>query len=280
MPAPRPHGPLRICPPESIDDYHRCVEIQARVWGFPPEDVVPVNQLVAAHHAGGVVLLAWVQEAAAGFVYGFPGLLEGRPYHHSHMLAVLPQFRRRGIGRALKLAQRQEVLAQGLDLVGWTFDPLEGQNAHLNLARLGGVVRRYRRNVYGETPSPLHGGLPTDRFFLEWEVASERVRRRLSGEDRPPGWEEIAQLPAVLEVEEGGGPRLHPPEGEAPDALRLEIPLGGVRGLVERDPGLARAWRLAVREAAEALFARGYAVVEIAPGPERWGYLFVREGGR
>jgi predicted GNAT superfamily acetyltransferase len=95
---------------------------------------------------------------------------------------VLPAWRNAGIGRRLKLRQREEALERGIELIEWTFDPLELKNAFFNLERLGAVVRRYAENQYGVTASPLHGGLPTDRCIAEWWIGSPRVRAVLAGE--------------------------------------------------------------------------------------------------
>jgi predicted GNAT superfamily acetyltransferase len=111
-----------------------------------------------------------------------PGYRDRRPYLHSHMLAVQPQYRNAGIGRRLKLAQRDDGIARGFDLMEWTFDPLEIRNAHLNIARLGAIVRRYQPDFYGPSTSPLQGGLPTDRLYAEWWLRSSRVAAILHGE--------------------------------------------------------------------------------------------------
>jgi predicted GNAT superfamily acetyltransferase len=116
---------------------------------------------------------------------GLPGFRNGHPYLHSHMLAVLPEYRNAGLGRRLKLAQRDDALARGFDLMEWTYDPLEIKNAHLNIARLGAISRRYKPDFYGPSSSPLQGGLPTDRLYAEWWLNSPRVTRVLGGEEEP-----------------------------------------------------------------------------------------------
>ena len=118
-----------------------------------------------------------------GFCFAIPGIKPGgRSYLHSHMLGVLPAYRNAGIGRMLKLRQRDEARARGIELIEWTFDPLELKNAFLNIERLGAIVRRYNENQYGMTGSPLHGGLPTDRCYAEWWIDSPRVQAILAGE--------------------------------------------------------------------------------------------------
>ena len=111
-----------------------------------------------------------------------PGYRNGYPYLHSHMLAVLPEYRNAGLGRRLKLAQRDDAISRGFDLMEWTYDPLEIKNGHLNIARLGAISRRYQPDFYGPSSSPLQGGLPTDRLYAEWWLNSPRVVNLLSGE--------------------------------------------------------------------------------------------------
>jgi predicted GNAT superfamily acetyltransferase len=158
------------------------VELEFRVWGFGERDVVPSQMYVVASKIGGQILAAFVEHKMIGFVLAYPGIRNGAAYLHSHMAAVLPEFQDLGIGRKLKLAQRDDALARGIPLIEWTFDPLQSRNAYFNLCRLGVVARRYLVDVYGSTSSPLHAGLPTDRLVAEWYVASHRVKDILSGE--------------------------------------------------------------------------------------------------
>jgi predicted GNAT superfamily acetyltransferase len=156
-------------------------ELQKETWGIPDLDVVPLTQLVAAKEAGGVLIGAFDDETLVGFVYGFPSFEHGELAHHSHMLAVKPAYRNYDLGRRLKLAQREHVIAQGIGLISWTFDPLQSLNAHFNFGKLGVLADRYFVNFYGEdAPSFLHQ-TGTDRLWVSWLVSSERVKERLSG---------------------------------------------------------------------------------------------------
>src|SRR5262249_7706689 len=130
---------------------------------------------------GGVLIGAFVDERPIGFVYSIPGIAQGKTMQWSHMLGVLPEFRSDGIGHRLKMLQRERTLAMGLDLIAWTFDPMQALNAHLNFAKLGVEVDEYEENVYGESASPLHRGNPTDRFVAQWAIRSTRVVNRLGG---------------------------------------------------------------------------------------------------
>jgi predicted GNAT superfamily acetyltransferase len=147
------------------------VALQKTIWGFEDADLLPFRMLVVATKIGGQLLGAFEGDRMIAFCLAIPGLkADGQPYLHSHMLGVLPEFRNHGVGRQMKLRQRDDALARGIDLIEWTFDPLEIKNAHFNVERLGAIVRRYLRNQYGASSSPLHGGLPTDRLVAEWWI--------------------------------------------------------------------------------------------------------------
>lgn len=163
------------------------VDLQRRIWGYSETDTVPEQMFVVAKESGGQVLGAFHQDQAIGFALAFAGVHCGTVYLHSHMVGVVPEYQDRGVGRLLKLAQREDAIARGIDLIEWTFDPLQLKNARFNLAGLGAVVRRYIPNCYGRTSSPLHAGLPTDRLVAEWWVRSARVQDLLSGNTHAPG---------------------------------------------------------------------------------------------
>ncbi|HUI51123.1 MAG TPA: GNAT family N-acetyltransferase [Terriglobales bacterium] len=168
----------------TIEEMRTAVELQRRVWGYSEADVVPDQIFVVARESGGQVLAAYEGETAVGFALAFAGIHVGKPYLHSHMVGVVRDYQDRGVGRLLKLAQREDAMARGIDLIEWTFDPLQLKNAHFNLAKLGAIVRRYIPNVYGRTSSPLHAGLPTDRLVAEWWVNSPHVQSVLEGKRR------------------------------------------------------------------------------------------------
>jgi predicted GNAT superfamily acetyltransferase len=171
------------------EDLKAVVRLQRQIWGFEDVDLIPLRLFVVASKIGGQVYGAFDDTQLIGFCMAIPGLKPGgKTYLHSHMLGVLAEYRNSGVGRALKLTQRDDALSRGIDLIEWTFDPLELKNAFFNMERLGAVVRRYVPNQYGTTSSPLHGGLPTDRCIAEWWIASTRVNTILSGQtfERPP----------------------------------------------------------------------------------------------
>ncbi len=170
---------------DTLEEFDRCCHLEEAVWGGEQRDLVPSTIFSVAKETGGQVLGAFLEGEMVGFTLGVPGLHvpEGGsspapvPYIHSHMTAVLEEHRDKGIGRLLKLFQRQDAISRGIGLVEWTFDPLEMRNAYFNLMRLGAVVRKFRPNFYGITSSHLHAGMPTDRLVAEWWLESPRVKR-------------------------------------------------------------------------------------------------------
>jgi predicted GNAT superfamily acetyltransferase len=167
----------------TLDEFTDVLNLQKTIWGFADIELLPLRFLVVVSKVGGHVFGAYDAGRMVGFCFAIPGVkANGKPYLHSHMLGVLPDYHNAGIGRRLKLRQREEALGRGITLMEWTFDPLELKNAFFNIERLGAIVRRYSENQYGLTASPLHGGLPTDRCVAEWWLDSDRVRRVIDGE--------------------------------------------------------------------------------------------------
>lgn len=273
-------GP-EIRPLETLDDFQACVDLQERVWGEGFSERVPVAILKVARRLGGVVAGAWNEEGElVGFVFGMTGVEEGRVVHWSDMLAVLPRRRDRGLGARLKAHQRAVLLERGIDRAYWTFDPLESKNAHLNFGKLGVVVREYEENMYGDTASPLHRGIGTDRFVALWLLDSPRVEARMTGAEEPP---ELGAVDArsVLAVEKAGdGPVPGQVDGTV-DAPRVRVPIPvRIQALKDRRPELARAWRARTREALTTYLDRSYEVQELLrdPGGVVSWYLLVRVG--
>lgn len=192
---------LRHC--QGLDELDACVELQVRTWGYNDGDVIPRRMFIVAQRIGGQVVGAFQGQEMVGFAMSLPGVKPGRkpageplPYLHSHMLAVRPDLRNAGIGRKLKLFQRDDALARGIRRMEWTFDPLEIKNAFLNIHRLGVVVRSYTQNFYGVSSSRLQGGLPTDRLHAEWWMDSERVNAILNRAPcAPPEIQETIVVP-------------------------------------------------------------------------------------
>lgn len=173
------------------EEYDRCCELEMAVWGGEERDLVPSTIFTVAKETNGQVFGAFLEGEMVGFTMGMAAWHDSprgpAPYLHSHMTAVLNEHRDKGIGRLLKLFQRQDALSRGIRLVEWTFDPLEMRNAHFNLMRLGAVARKLKPNFYGITSSHLHAGMPTDRLVAEWWLDSPRAKRIITeaGSGRP-----------------------------------------------------------------------------------------------
>jgi predicted GNAT superfamily acetyltransferase len=160
-----------------LEEFEEVLALQKSIWSFADIELLPLRFLVVVSKVGGHVFGAYDGPRMVGFCFAIPGIKpDGCPYLHSHMLGVLPDYRNAAVGRSLKMRQRDDALARGIQLIEWTFDPLELKNAFLNIEKLGAIVRRYNENQYGTTSSPLHGGLPTDRCIAEWWIA--RPKRR------------------------------------------------------------------------------------------------------
>ncbi len=182
----------------NVEELRPFVTLQKEVWGFADNELVPLRIFSLAPKIGGQVIGAWDGDALIGFAFSIPGTRNGHTYLHSHMLAVKAEYRNSGLGRRLKLFQREDAIAHGYELIEWTFDPLEIKNSYLNLERLGAIARRYNINQYGITSSPLQGFLPTDRLVAEWWLKSKRVEASLAGAKRSYTEELRIEVPAEI----------------------------------------------------------------------------------
>jgi predicted GNAT superfamily acetyltransferase len=227
------------------EDLKSVVRLQRQIWGFEDVDLIPLRLFVVASKIGGQVYGAFDGSQMIGFCMAIPGLKPGgKTYLHSHMLGVLAEYRNTGVGRRLKLIQRDDALGRGIDLIEWTFDPLEIKNAFFNMERLGAIVRRYVPNQYGTTSSPLHGGLPTDRCVAEWWLSTPRVKAILEGHPLPR------------------------PQVEA----RIAIP-SDIATIRVHEPARARDIQQKAAEQFRAAFDRGLAVIGFEKSDESGTYL-------
>lgn len=251
-----------------LSDLDAVVALQTAIWGR--EQAVPTHELLIMAQVGGLLLGAYDDGELLGFSLAFAAWRKGEdPWLHSQMLGVREGLRSRGVGFQLKLAQRTEALAMGYQRVTWTFDPLLGANANLNIARLGAIARHYEVNAYGEMPDPLNAGLPSDRLLVEWALDSARVCARL--DQGSPSTFDPTQFPQVNH--NGGAPDLGRTEPEL--ALRLPADFAAVKA---QDMRKARAWRDHTRAALVHYFATGYVVVDFARA-EGVNYYLLRRGG-
>jgi predicted GNAT superfamily acetyltransferase len=241
-------------PFDRLEDAERVRSLVDAVWGA---QVMPPELLRAFQHAGSVLIGAEAGQDTVGFVFGFAGLEPGL-HLHSHMLAVLPPWRSRGVGVALKLAQRAWCLERGVEEIRWTYDPLVARNAHLNLVKLGGEAVAFFEGFYGEMDDRLNRGDRTDRFEVRWRVGSDRVARAL---DLRPVAPSVG--PVVLGAL-GEGDRVEPrTTGTTPaSGATVQIPLDHL-ALRTADPALGRRWREESGRAFEACFGAGLAATWI-----------------
>ncbi len=231
--------------------------------------VFPYTQLISAAHNGGVLLGAYDGPNLVGFVYGYLGMSGSKLYLFSQRMGVLPQYQSMGIGMRLKLAQRDQMLRRGIDLIVWTYDPLLGKNASLNIEKLGAIVRHYARDIYGAVNNPLQVGLSTDRLLIEWELMSSRVRERIRSKaprPRAEAWLETQQHQLVNYVTWEGDflPRPIASDLERDDdTLLVQIP-PDLNLIKKVDLNIARGWRESTRDIFETYFRRGYVVTGFA----------------
>lgn len=275
---------IKIRPIETLEEYREIERVQKRVWGCDDVSVVPSDMTLTIHKRGGLVLGAFDTERGdrmVGFLTGLVALSgEGRVSHWSHMMGVLPDYRDRSIGQQLKLTQRRHVQEQGLDLIEWTFDPLESRNAYLNFHKLGVVCDTYLRNVYGDLRNEINANLPTDRFQVAWHINSRRVTVWAEGALRRMGLAGFrAQgVPIVNPADEGAELPRPAPEIRPLDAplVLVQIP-AAFQVIKTADMALAAAWREHTRLVFERAFGAGYTAIDLLFEAGRSCYLLEKD---
>ena len=241
---------LDIRPVASLAEYRACAALQAEVWG-PDFERVPASMLQVATYVGGICLGAFLPgDELCGLVFGLSGTQDGKPIHWSHLLAVRESARNLGVGRLLKLRQRELLASRGIAEMRWSFDPMIVKNAHLNLNRLGARVVRYVPDMYGITESPLHHGLATDRLVVAWATTEPT---RATPPSAPP-----APAP-ILTAEPQPDDDVLLPGDRTPPSVWIEVP-SDFQQLLAESPRAARAWHAAVREHFMWALGKGYVV--------------------
>ncbi len=284
---------ITIAPLQTMEQYQTCEWLQQTIWRSDPVEVIPAHLLITAQRHGGLVLGAFDGTGEMiGCLFGFAGRVApdnpaavGGPLwqHCSHFMGIVPEWRGRGVGYRLKLAQREWAL-KGIQLATWTYDPLETANGVLNLGKLGAVCRCYLRNLYGEIADELNSGLPSDRFEVAWWVGGAWVREWVERGWQRPRLDGLLRDGAV--ILNPGRPRadgwLEPGETRKPEGERLLVETPArMQALKAADMGLALAWRLSVRAACETAFAAGYTACDVVraevDGLPRVYYLLKRD---
>lgn len=255
---------VELRPLATLDDADRILRVMVATWG--EHQLVPREMIRALADSGNVPYGAFRGDELIGYVLGWMALDGDGPHVHSHMLAVLPEVRSRGVGYALKLAQRAQALDAGYGVVRWTFDPLQARNAHFNMNKLGVLCDRFHRDFYGAMTDMLNRGDRSDRLVVRWDL------------DRRIGPSAIPTRPTVDALRASGPLEMPKPErGEEPafapgGAVRVSIP-ADYSGLKERDPALASEWRDAVGEALDRCFDLGMIVVGFTRDPDGPRYV-------
>jgi predicted GNAT superfamily acetyltransferase len=265
----------------TVADCRGVVAVQEAVWGQGSE-IVPASVLLVSAKRGGILIGAVRDEQIVGFVWSMPGWREGRPTQWSHMLGVLPDVRGDGLGRRLKLAQRERGLAQDIELIEWTFDPLQAPNAHLNFSALGATAGAYLADAYGSMPGPLHRGTATDRLIAEWWIREPHVQRRINPPALVARSRDVLDAPVTIATDREG-PWLRAGDVRTDlDAPRVLVPVPAEFTRMQQESlAVAQAWRLATRDVFTSYFARGYRAVDFFRNREQGGglYLLARAGG-
>lgn len=269
---------------ETIEEFRMAEEAQRAIWGVLDDtEVVPVHALLTVQKNAGLVLGAFDGKKMVGFLFGFLGRTpEGKEKHCSHQMGVVPGYRGQRVGEALKRRQREFALEQGLDLITWTYDPLEGRNAYLNIRKLGAVCRTFVRDLYGEMQDALNVGLPTDRFQVEWWIRSPRVESRFSSKAPSPPvtldglLSNGAAIVNQVDLDDAGLPATLTWEPHRRATVLIEIP-PDFQEIKHADIKLARDWRLLTRALFEDYFEEDYTVVdfvsEVRDGRRRSFYV-------
>jgi predicted GNAT superfamily acetyltransferase len=236
---------VELRPLTSLEDAEDILRVMIATWG--EHQLIPREMIRALGDSANPPYGAFAEDGMIGYVLGWLAADErDGVIVHSHMLATVPERRERGVGYALKLAQRAQALDLGIDVVRWTFDPAIARNAWFNLGKLGAVADRFHRNFYGEMTDIVNRGERSDRLVVRWDLRTRRDEIPIDG------------APAILEpdgTDPGAGPRTRPlPTGSGP--LLVRVPRDHPQMRVD-DPGLARAWRDAIADAVEACIASG-----------------------
>ncbi|MCP4253736.1 MAG: GNAT family N-acetyltransferase [Candidatus Scalindua sp.] len=253
--------PITLKQLKTLEDLNPCEGLQEAVWKFSKSDIIPPRFMRVLCKHGGFAMGAFDGDTMIGFVFGVPAIHYGRPSQHSHMLAVLPEYRNHNVGYKLKAAQRKEALNRNIDLITWAFDPLQSKNAHLNINKLGVIACSYDINLYGEaSSSKLHSGLGTDRLLAEWWLVSDKVKTIIDGHTHDAEEKLSAKGLHINETrhdEQGFLVPVEPDLALTDEVLLLEIP-DDIDRMKASNIEAARKWRELIQKAFLHYFNAGY----------------------
>lgn len=254
---------------KTLQQIEQVKQLEEQVWKIHP---LPTHQTFTAIKNGGIIVGAYDGEKLVGFSYGFAGFKDGQAYLCSHMLGIDENYRSQKIGERLKQAQREIAIAKGYTRMHWTFDPLETRNGYLNLTKLNGICDTYIENCYGEMQDGFNKGLPSDRFEVHWHLTSDYVEQQC---------EPVIENPIALGIIEWDALQLPIFKAQygstfTADSYSLPVPKD-FQQLKAKSQERAMHWRLAVREACQALFSAGYTAVRLQKQSQWNEYVFVRK---
>lgn len=276
---PGPAPPYTMRSFASASDYGQCIQLQRDTWGRDFTEIVPVSMLMISQKVGGVAAGAFdPDDRLLGFIYGLSGVRDGRPAHWSHMLAVREDAQDLGLGTRLKWYQRDLLLAIGIEMVYWTYDPLVARNAHININHLGARPAEYVANMYGtDTKSEFHSGLGTDRFVVHWHVTDDRVEAAAATRSRADPRALSDDVPVVNEECREDAPGIPEARATSRPAVRVQVP-SDIMAVKAASLARARQWREVTRRALQYYLSAGYAVEGFArePQTDRCFYLLTR----
>jgi len=258
---------IEIRRPKNTDEYRKLMDVQVEIWGMPDySEAVTYHMLISADRHGGLVLGAFEKDTGkpVGLVFGIPGYLDGKIFHYSHIAGVVSDYRYKGLGYILKLKQREFVLKQGLDLIVWTYDPLQGSNAKFNVGKLGVIVRKFYRDYYGELRDQINIGMPTDRFEAEWWIKSRRVELKLQKKLKPPPLKHVLSLGAdlVTETRKVDDYRKLENYNLKSNSKLLVVEIPGDLNKLRKNRGVLLEWRYGLREVFKSYLNKGYIAME------------------
>jgi predicted GNAT superfamily acetyltransferase len=270
---------VQISVPENMEQFKMIEWLQAEIWGSVA-DAVPAHLLLTIAKEGGVVILATHRDQPVGFAYGFPAVTgDGQLKLASHQAGILPAYQDRGWGRRLKQAQRGFAIERGFELMTWTFDPLQGRNARLNLHVLGAVCNTYVVNLYGDLADKLNHGMPTDRFRVDWWLKSAHVERRLSGKlqgDISVGTDNCPVFALPTLPGEAVEDQLSSATMANVTRCLVKMP-GDLSKLKSEAPAQALEWRFYTRALFIRLFEAGFVAIDLVREGQQNYYLLQRE---
>lgn len=242
----------------TIEEIRLCEDIQKQAWGMDEDGVVPAPHMNAVNYSGGMIAGGFVGPELVGFIYGFLAKHDHEEKQgfglHSHMMAVIPSYQGQGLGKQLKWFQRDWCLAQGLNWVTWTYDPMQAPNARLNLEHFAAYANHYKVNIYGEMDDALNRGMPTDRLLAWWPLQDDSVRALKDNGKRLTPNHELNDVPFALQKTKEG---FHKDLNLNTPVVQLQIPIN-LLSLIKQDAALALEWRLHARDVFLHYFEQGY----------------------